>query len=381
MGCSRGSRMVMRLRMRVLLVEPAFPIPDKSRNHSHFLPLGLLKIGTYHRNLGDRVHLVRGNRKCGFTPDRVLITSLFTYWSHAVHEAAAFYHHAYPSARIEIGGIYASLLPRHCKRHSPFAVVRRGLYRRGAAERAVPDYSLLPEPLDYQIIHTSRGCTRRCAFCGTWRIEPTFTCKPTILPEIRKPRLVFYDNNLLANPHIDDILRELATHRPPKHRHLFCESQSGFDLRLLTPERARLLRAASFENPRIAWDGAYKTWPHVRRAVRNLKAAGYGRKDIHVFMLYNHALSYHEMRMKLDACRRWKVRVVDCRYRPLTCTEDNYQPGPKGQDPGAYYIHPGWTDRQVRAFRRAVRHQNIAILLDLPRGRYVQGCEQRMVHA
>jgi len=365
--------------MNILLVEPPFPIPDKSRNHSHFLPLGLLKIGTYHRKLGDRVRLVRGNRRCGFTPNRVLITSLFTYWSGAVHDAAAFYHRAYPTAQIEIGGIYATLMPRDCRRRSPFAVVRRGLYRKGAAERVAPDYSLLPEALDYQIVHTSRGCTRRCAFCGTWRIEPTFTCKTTILPEVQKPRLVFYDNNLLANPHIDDILRELAAHRLPRGRPVTCESQSGFDLRLLTAQRAQSLKSARFQNARIAWDGAYKTWPRVRRAIRILKAVGYGRKDIHVFMLYNHALPYREMRMKLDACRRWKVRVVDCRYRPLTSTEDGYQPGPKSQDAGAYFIYPGWTDRQVRSFRRAVRHQNIAILLNLPRGRYVPGCEQRMV--
>jgi hypothetical protein len=110
-----------------------------------------------------------------------------------------------------------------------------------------------------------------------------------------------------------------------------------------------------------------------------LKQVGYGRKDVFVFMVYNHRQSYKEMRRKLDACRRWRVRVIDCRYRPLDCTTDNYQPGPKPQDGTQYYIHPHWTDRQVRAFRRAVRHQNIAILLDLPNGRYAPGCEQRKV--
>ena len=96
-------------------------------------------------------------------------------------------------------------------------------------------------------------------------------------------------------------------------------------------------------------------------------------------MIDNHRLSYKEMRRKLDACRRWRVRVIDCRYRPLDLTEDNYRPGPKRQTGEEYYVHPDWTDRQVRVFRRAVRHQNIAILLDLPNGRYVQGCEQRKV--
>ena len=364
---------------RILLVEPRFPISDKSRNHAHCLPIGLLKIGTYHRQRGDKVRLVRGHQRCGFRPGRILITSLFTYWSAEVHAAAQFYHRAYPKAQIEIGGIYASLMRRDCGRRSPFAKVKAGLYRGGVAEDVQVDYSLLPEELDYQIVHGSRGCPRRCAFCGTWRIEPKFTSKETIVPEILKKRVVFYDNNVLANPYIDSILEELRDYRLPGNRPVTCESQSGFDMRLLTPERARLLKEARFRFPRIAWDGPYSDWPRVRTAVNMLKEVGYGRKDIFVFMLFNHTLSYGEMRMKLEACRRWRVRVIDCRNRPLDLTSDDYRPGPKAQDAGAYHIHEGWNDRQVRGFRRAVRHQNIAVLLNLPNGRYIQGCEQRKV--
>jgi hypothetical protein len=364
---------------KILLVEPDFPIATKSKNHAHFLPIGLLKIGTYHKKRGDRVKLVRGLQRCGFTPDRILITSVFTYWSKYVHEAAKFYHEAYPKARIEIGGIYASLMPEHCKQHSPFAYVYKGLYRGGVAEKVTPDYSLLPENLDYQIIHTSRGCTRKCAFCGTWKIEPEFKCVNTINNLIEKQRLVFYDNNLLANPHIDKILREVSEYRLERGHRLSCESQSGFDLRLLTPERARLLKAARFMNPRVAWDGSYKDWPRVQQAIEYLKNAGYTHNDIFVFMIYNCVLSYEEMRKKLDACRRWKVRVIDCRYRPLEYTDDGYKPGRKPQKETEYHIHKGWKDWQVRRFRRCVREQNIAILLNLPNGRYIPGCERHKV--
>jgi len=196
---------------------------------------------------------------------------------------------------------------------------------------------------------------------------------------IEKYELVFYDNNLLANPHIDNILREIADYRGERGKRLHCESQSGFDLRLLTRERAKLLKAARFRSPRIAWDGGYGTWPKVERAIRMLENAGYRRKDIFIFMIYNCRPLYDEMMRKLDACRRWGVRVIDCRYRPLDRTEDNYSPGAKEQGPHDYYIHEGWTDEQVRGFRRAVRRQNIAIVLDLPHGRYIQGCESRLV--
>jgi len=365
--------------MKILLVEPDFPLPPKSKNHSHFLPVGLLKIGTYHKIKGDKVKLIRGLKPSGFKPDRVLITSLFTYWSGYVHEAATFYHKTYPAANIEIGGIYASLMPEHCRKMSPFARVYRGLYRRGAAEKVVPDYSLLTDDIDYQIIHTSRGCTRRCTFCGTWKVEPEFTCVDSVLTMIRKRKLVFYDNNLLANPNIDNILRELSEYRTKAGHPLICESQSGFDINLLTQKRAKLLKAARFANPRIAWDGPYNSWLDVKKAILALENAGYKRHEIYVFMIYNYFLPYAEIRKKLEACRRWGVRVIDCRYRPLDYTEDNYTPGPIPQKAGEYYIHDGWTDAQVRGFRRAVRRQNIAILLGLPEGRYITGCESHKV--
>jgi hypothetical protein len=344
---------------KILLVEPDFPIAPKSRNHRDFLPIGLLKIGSYHQLRGDKVKLVRGLKRWGFTPDRVLITSLFTYWSKYVHEAAKFYRKVYPKARVEIGGIYASLMPEHCKKQSPFAFVRRGLYRRGAAEKVEINYSLLPENLDYQIVHTSRGCRRRCRFCGTWKIEPEFTCKESIADEICSNRIIFYDNNLLANGHIEDILNELADTKY-NDRVIHCECQCGIDGRLLTPELAKLLKRARFINPRIAWDGPYNQRRSIKAQIDMLADAGYNPKDIYVFMVYNYDLDYYEMKKKLQQCKKWGVQIADCRFRPLDQTFENYNPRRK-QSVADYHIHPNWTDREVKLFRRSVREQNIVI--------------------
>lgn len=344
---------------KILLVEPDFPIPPKSKNHRNFLPIGLLKIGSYHNLKGDNVKLVRGLERCAFTPHRVLITSLFTYWSNYVHEAAQFYRKAYVKAKIEIGGIYASLMPKHCKNKSPFAYVYRGLYRRGAAEKVQIDYSLLSENLDYQIVHTSRGCTRRCKFCGTWKIEPKFTCKESLLDEICSNRIIFYDNNLLANRHIADILNELADTKY-NDRVIHSESQCGIDGRLLTLRLAKLLKKARFINPRIAWDGPYNDFKSIKAQIDTLADAGYNQKNIYVFMIYNYDLDYYEMKKKLDKCKKWGVQISDCRYRPLDQTFDNYNPRRK-QTNGDYYIHANWTDRRIKLFRRKVREQNIVI--------------------
>lgn len=366
--------------MNILLVEPNFPIPIKSKNHANFLPIGLLKIAAYHRSIGDEVELHRGNYPAESSPDEIKVTSLFTYWSSHVWDSVNYYKTLYPHAKIQVGGIYASLMPKHAMQ-SGCDEVHKGLYENGVAEKCYPAYDLVD--VDYQIIHASRGCFRKCNFCGTWKIEPKVTYKNTIKKEIIKKKLVFYDNNLIANPHIKDILTEIAEFRLPNGQRVTCESQSGLDGRFLTkdPEIARMLKEARFKHPRIAWDGPYKHWPKIKEQIQILSNGGFPSEDIFVFMLFNHNLSYHEMRAKLDACRRWRVRVIDCRFRPLDSTSDGYNTRVRSQSEDEYYIHDGWTDRQVRTFRRAVRRQNIAIMLKLPNGRYIEGVEKGYIPA
>lgn len=365
--------------MKILLVEPNFPIPAKSKNHANFLPIGLLKIASYHRSLGDKIELKRGKSPASFYPDQVKITSLFTYWSKYVKESIEYYRKLYPKAIIEVGGIYASLMPDHCKAYTGCDKVSQGLYKNGLAEELEPAYDLVE--VDYQIIHASRGCFRRCNFCGTWKIEPTVTHKKTLKKEIFSNRLIFYDNNLIANPHIENILNEISGIRINRCV-IYCESQSGLDGRILKerPHIASLLKKARFKNPRIAWDVGVSLKNRIKNQIEILLQAGYRSKEIYVFMLYNHKnISYAEMRDKLERCRKWGVQVIDCRFRPLDAIDDNYNPRAKRQTVNEYYIASNWTDWQVRRFRRAVRRQNIAIRMDLPNARYIEGMERKFV--
>jgi len=347
------------LKKRVLLVEPEFPVPDKSRNHKNFLPIGLLKLASYYRAQGYKVKLVRGNKRLRFQADEVKITSLFTYWARYVWETVKHYRKIYPHAKITVGGIYASLMPEHCAL-SGCDEVYIGIHEE--AEKYPPAYDLIkgnPHPLDFQIIHTSRGCIRTCEYCGVHKIEPRFTYKRSIKSEIQKNKLVFYDNNLLANPYIEDILKEIASIRI-NGKPVYCESQSGFDGRLLTPKLAKLLKKARFKYPKIAWDGPYSEHRRIRKQLRMLIKAGYKPKEISVFMLYNWKLDFNEMERKRIKCWHWKVQISDCRYRPLNQTYDNYNPR-KLQTNRDYFIHPAWTDPQVKQFRKNVREQNICV--------------------
>lgn len=188
----------------VLLVEPNFPIPNKSRNHSNFLPIGLLKIAAYLKSKNINVKLIRfeenknedygqvtfdmpNKKKEEFNPDLICVTSIFTYWSKYVKNAVFYYKNKFKGVPILVGGVYASLMPEHCKKYTKCNDVIQGPIPE--AENLIPDYDLVD--VDYQIIHTSRGCIRKCGFCGTYIIEPEWHCKKSIKDEIIKKKLVF----------------------------------------------------------------------------------------------------------------------------------------------------------------------------------------------
>ena len=364
----------------VLLVEPNFPIPNKSRNHSNFLPIGLLKIASYLKSKNINVKLIRfeenknedygqstldiGGKTTTFKPDLICVTSIFTYWSEHVKNAVFYYKNKFKGVPILVGGVYASLMPKHCKKYTKCTEVIEGPIPE--VEPFFPDYSLVD--VDYQIIHTSRGCIRKCGFCGTYKIEPDWICRKSIRAEIEaapdKKKIIFYDNNLLANENIEDILKELKELKDER-KITYVESQSGFDGRILRkkPHLAKMLKEAGFKNPKIAWDYGIKQGPKIKEQIDLLIDAGFTAKEISIFMIYNYEPNYEEMEEKRVECANWGVQITDCRYRPLKATFDNYSSFKRSQTSDDYYIHEkmGWTDAKVRKFRRNIRRHNICM--------------------
>ena len=359
--------------MNILLVEPNFPVPTKSKNHSNFLPIGLLKIASYYRQIGAKIQLIRGKKFSVFYPDRILITSLFTYWSSYVKDAVSFFKIHYPNAKIEVGGIYASLMPEHCKKYTGCDSVFVGQHTK--ADKYRPAYDLID--VNYQIIHGMRGCIRKCSFCGIWKLEnKQFKKAHQIKEEIESNKIIFYDNNFLANPNIENILYMLAN-TIYNGKVIHCDCQSGFDGRTLEkkPQLAKMLRKARFSNVRIAWDFGYEQYDQVLNWINLLREAGYNNRTIFIFMIYNWKYDYDYMELKREKCFEWKIQIADCRFRPLDATFDNYNGNIKNQSNDDYYIHPNWTDFEVKKFRANVRKHNICIRYKIPCDTYSRKLE------
>jgi len=118
-------------------------------------------------------------------------------------------------------------------------------------EHIYPDYSLYPElTKDTAYGFMSRGCPRGCAFCHVGSKEGKQAYKAAELPEFWRGQknIVLLDPNLLACREWRDILRQLID------SHAWVDFSQGLDIRLMTEEKAELIKQVKTKNIHFAWD-------------------------------------------------------------------------------------------------------------------------------
>jgi hypothetical protein len=319
--------------MKILLVEPRRSL----KYYTTYPPLGLLKLGAYHKKKGNQVRLVRGSDGDGFVPHRVYITSLFTYAWEPVHEVIRFYIHKYPEAQVIVGGIYATLCPDHLRDAFGDRIeIHQGLFSK--IDNILPDYSLVPE-WNASILFSSRGCIRKCSFCSVPVLEPKFIPKRRIkrLVYPGHKKIIFWDNNILASPYWRDIFSEL------EELGLEVDFNQGLDARLLTNEVAVKLKNLTVPLVRLAYDSNEMRTP-LQIAIKHLKDAGIRGRKIIVYALYNYDNDDPEsFLMRIKDLLDWEVVAYPMRYEPL-------EPRPKNT-----YVSPNWDEMQLGMIQRARR--------------------------
>ena len=313
--------------MKILLVEPDY--------YTRYPPLGLLKLGASHRLRGDYVELVRGTQPVGFRPDRIDVTSLFTWDWPAVWKAVEYYKGLFPGAVLNLGGIYASLLPEHAKA-SGADIVHEGLTP--DAEGIPPDYSLVPS-WKTSLLFATRGCPRKCGFCSVPRLEGApVPVKGSIADQVHPDhnKVVFFDNNILALPDWRGVFEELL------NLGLEVDFNQGLDARLVDDEKADLLARINIPVIRMAFD-YIGIRPWVEKAVNLLKDRGVRGRRIVFYALYNYVDDPEDFFQRVRDLLSWGVVVYPMRYEPL-CTLA------KGQ-----FVSPRWGPRELSMVAQARR--------------------------
>lgn len=313
--------------MNILLVEPDY--------YTRYPPLGLLKISSYHKLQGDSVTLVRGNELVSDPPDRVYVTSLFTWDWRAVWDAVRFYKYMYPRAEIRLGGIYASLLPDHAKL-SGADLVWEGLLPK--VEALMPDYSLVPT-WQSSILFATRGCPRKCGFCSVPRLEgPPVVGEGTVRSLIadKHKKAVFFDNNILGLSVWREVFKELI------EIGIEVDFNQGMDARFVNDENAEMIRRMNMPFVRLAFDYIGIRLA-VEKAIKCLNEHAIRGKRIIFYVLYNYVDDPENFFQRVRDLLTWGVAVYPMRYEPLATLEKNR------------YIAPRWTEAQLTAVARARR--------------------------
>lgn len=319
----------------VLLVEPKY--------YTRYPPLGLLKLSSYHKGLGDTTELVKGITSAVFQePDIIYVTSLFTWAWKPVWEAIRFYSRFFPKAELWLGGLYASLMPEHAALSGidPNHIFR-GVF--SGAEDLCPDYSLVPQwnkKVGASVIFSSRGCLRSCTFCAVPRIEGKLNSEKRSIKHLIWPghkRVILFDNNFLASSGWKSVLEEI------EELDLRVDFNQGLDARLISERVVKILSRVRIDRfVRLSYD-YLGMGPFVERAIKLLKSHGINGRNILVYTLYNFIDTPQNLFIRIKNTLSWGAVSYPMRYQPTNTLSKNK------------YIAPNWDETRLNAVQRARR--------------------------
>jgi len=292
---------------KVLLVEPFY--------RSKYPPLGLMKISTYHKNLGDIVCFARGIKKdLNFDEfDMVYITSLYTFEADEVNRTINYYRQKCHNADVRVGGIYASLMPEHiCTMTGIMPHV--GLWM--DVEMLPPDYSLTPfAPYsDHSFVFTTRGCPNRCGFCAVKTTEPELFVNSRWKEHIslKLPKVMVHDNNITAAGfnHFKEVMDFLAAIKKP------VTFDNGFDCRKFTELHCRLLSKIKINSIRFAFDSMAQEG-YIQRAILMCGKHGIKASKIMVYVLFNYKDTIENALYRAREIAKLGAKPYAMQYVPL----------------------------------------------------------------
>lgn len=151
-------------------------------------------------------------------------------------------------------------------------------------EHEYPDYSIYPKLCDNTAFgFLSRGCPRGCEFCHVKNKEGRRARQVADLTEFWKGQrnITILDPNIIACENWEDLLQQLIDSKAK------IDINQGIDARIMTPEKAEMIKRLRVENVHFAWD-RYEDKNLIIPKLKEFKEiTGWGARKTGVYVLTN----------------------------------------------------------------------------------------------
>lgn len=278
---------------------------------------------------------------CAQSFDAVLIQTYMTYWYPGVQEVIEDIRSFQPSAKIVLGGAYATLCPSHARSLGADSVVEGAdlepLWRMLSIEpKNAPPY-WPPGYTDVGIIKITEGCPFDCTYCAAKLLYPGFSSRPPAdcmnelfhMCRLGAENIAFYDDALLFQP--DQILVPFLKESIKANVQVLFHTPNALNARFMTPELATLMVQAGFasfyfglESHAPSWHqatGGKVTAEEFAAAVRYLRESG--AKSILTYIIAGHPDSdSQDLESSIRFAHRCGTSVMLSEFSPIPNTVD-----------------------------------------------------------
>ena len=179
-------------------------------------------------------------------------------------------------------------------------------------EHIYPDYSFYPElTKDTAYGFMSRGCPRGCAFCHVGAKEGRCVYKVADLSEFwnGQKNIVLCDPNTIACKEWKDILQQLIDSKA------WVDFTQGVDIRLMTKEKAEMIKRIKIKNIHFAWDRYEDKETIIPKFKAFKELTGWEYQKLTVYILCNFDTTFEQ-----DLERVYTIR--DLGYSPFVMLYD-----------------------------------------------------------
>jgi Fe-S oxidoreductase len=226
----------------------------------NFPNLPLMKLSAWHKARGDTVQwyepLLTGH--C----DKVYMSKVFTFT-----EDYPYYIDADEIVKSGTGYFYPN----------------GGAVLQSEVEHIYPDYSIYPQYANTAYGFLTRGCPRNCDFCIVGKKEGIYSRKVANLNEFWKGQkeIKLLDPNITACKDWRELFQQLIDSQA------WIDFTQGLDIRLITKEKAEMLKKMKVKQIHFAWDN-YKDKDKIIPKFKEFKEiTGWNNRKLGVYVLTN----------------------------------------------------------------------------------------------